>query len=104
MNDAPEITFEQIKLSRKKASGARVTTAGLRYIAQCAEGEQLKQQYDSTLEAVEEAVAAAGPPFQGGPGLSPAPRRSIDQQERKPPIGCTSIERIAHFVGGEGED
>jgi hypothetical protein len=50
MNDAPEITFEEIKLSRKKASGARVTTAGMRYIAQCAEGEQLKQQYDSTLE------------------------------------------------------
>ena len=50
MNDASEITFEQIKLSRKKTSCARVTTAGLRDIAQCAEGEQLKQQYDSSLE------------------------------------------------------
>jgi hypothetical protein len=50
MNDAPEITFEQIKLSPKRTSRARVATAGLRDIAQCAEGQQLKQQYDSTLE------------------------------------------------------
>ena len=45
MNDV-----EEIKISRKKASCGRVTTSGLPDIAQCAEGEQLKQQYDSTLE------------------------------------------------------
>jgi hypothetical protein len=45
MNDV-----EEIKLSRKKASCARVTTSGVSDIAQCAEGEQLKQQYDSTLQ------------------------------------------------------
>jgi hypothetical protein len=50
MNDVSETTFGQIKLSRKKASFARFTTAGLSDIAQCAEGEQLKQQYDFTLE------------------------------------------------------
>src|SRR3984957_7784634 len=50
MNNVSETTFGHIKLSRKKASCARVTTAGLSEIAQCAEGEQLKQQYDSTLE------------------------------------------------------
>ena len=50
MNDLPETTFEEIKLSRKKASCARITSTGLSDIAQCAEGEKLKQQYDSTLQ------------------------------------------------------
>jgi hypothetical protein len=45
MNDV-----EEIKLSRKKVSCARVPTSGVTDIAQCAEGEQLKQQYDSTLQ------------------------------------------------------
>ena len=36
---------EEIKVSRKKA-----TTSGVSDLAQCAEGEQLKQQYDSTLQ------------------------------------------------------
>jgi hypothetical protein len=49
MNDAPETTFEEIKLSPKKAP-ARLTAAGGSDLAQCAEGEQLKQQYDSTIE------------------------------------------------------
>jgi hypothetical protein len=49
MNDVPEMTFEEIKLSPKKAP-ARLTAAGVSDLAQCAEGEQLKQQYDSTLE------------------------------------------------------
>jgi hypothetical protein len=50
MNDVPETTFEEIKLSRKKTSCPRITSAGLSDIPQCAEGEQLKQQYDSTLQ------------------------------------------------------
>lgn len=50
MNDVPETTFDEIKLSPKKASSARMTSAGVSDIAQCAEGEQLKQQYDSTLQ------------------------------------------------------
>ena len=45
MNDV-----EEIKFSRKKVSCARVRTSGVTDIAQCAEGEQLKQQYDSTLQ------------------------------------------------------
>jgi hypothetical protein len=49
MNDVPETTFEEMKLSPKKAP-ARLTAAGGRDVTQCAEGEQLKQQYDSTLE------------------------------------------------------
>ena len=50
MNHVPETTCEEIKLSRKKASCARIASAGLSDIVPCAEGEQLKQQYDSTLE------------------------------------------------------
>lgn len=49
MNDVPETTFESIKLSPKKAS-ARMTAAGVSDLPQCAEGEQLMQQYDSTLQ------------------------------------------------------
>jgi hypothetical protein len=50
MNDVPETTFEEIKLSRKKTSCAHITSAGVSDIPQCAEGEQLKPQYDSTLQ------------------------------------------------------
>ncbi len=67
MNDAPEINFEQIKLSQKKTSCARVTTAGLRDIAQCAEGEQLKQQYDSTLEEWRKQLQPPVRPFKQDP-------------------------------------
>jgi hypothetical protein len=49
MSDVPETTFEEIKLSPKKAS-APMTAAGVSDLAQCAEGEQLKQQYDSALQ------------------------------------------------------
>jgi hypothetical protein len=47
MSDVPETTCEEIKLSRKRA--ARLTSAGLSDIVQCAEGDQLKQLYDSAL-------------------------------------------------------
>jgi hypothetical protein len=47
MSEVPETTFEEIKFSRKRA--ARITSAGLSDV-QCAEGEQLKQQYDFTLD------------------------------------------------------
>src|SRR5258708_39376245 len=50
MNDVPETTLEETELSPKKASRARITSAKLSEIAPCAEGEQLKQQYDSALE------------------------------------------------------
>lgn len=49
MNDVPESTFEEIKLSPKRAS-ALMPAAGVNDLVQCAEGEQLKQQYDSTLQ------------------------------------------------------
>jgi hypothetical protein len=48
MSEVPETTFEEIKLSRKRAS--RIISAGPGDIVPCAEGEQLKQQYESTLE------------------------------------------------------
>jgi hypothetical protein len=50
MSDVPETTFEEIKLSRKRASCARITSAELSDLVPCAEGERLKQQYDTTLE------------------------------------------------------
>src|SRR5580658_77735 len=50
MNDLPETSFEEIKLSRKEASCTRITSAGRSEIAGCAEGEQLKQQYNSALQ------------------------------------------------------
>jgi len=50
MNDVRDTTFEVTRLSSKKSSYARVSSAGLSDLATCAEGEQLKQQYDSTLE------------------------------------------------------
>jgi hypothetical protein len=49
MNDVPETTFERIKLSPKKAPG-RITAGGVSDLSRCAEGEQLKQLYDSTLQ------------------------------------------------------
>ena len=48
MSEVPETTFEEIKHSRKRAP--RITSAGLSDIVQCAEGEQLKQLCDSTLD------------------------------------------------------
>lgn len=64
MNDVPEITFEEIKLSRKR--GARLTSAGLSDIVQCAEGDQLKQQYDSALEEWRKQSQPPVRPFEEG--------------------------------------
>ena len=50
MNDVPDTTFEATKLSPKKASYAPMSAAGLSALVPCAEGEELKQQYDATLE------------------------------------------------------
>jgi hypothetical protein len=50
MNDIPEITVEVMELSPKKISSARVASARLNEIAQCAQGVQLKQEYDSALQ------------------------------------------------------
>jgi hypothetical protein len=50
MNDVPETTFEVMRLSSEKTSSTRIASARLNEIAQCAEGEQLKQEYDSTLQ------------------------------------------------------
>ena len=67
MNDVSETTFGHIQLPRKKASCARVTTAGLSEIAQCAEGEQLKQLYDSTLDEWRKQSLPPVRPFKEGP-------------------------------------
>ena len=50
MNDAPDINFEVTSPSPKKTSYARRSSPGLSDPTPCAEGEQLKQQYDSTLQ------------------------------------------------------
>ena len=50
MNDVPDINFEVTRLSPKKTSYARMSSPGLSDPIPCAEGEQLKQQYDSTLQ------------------------------------------------------
>jgi hypothetical protein len=50
MSDFPDTTFEVTKLSPKKASYAPMSPAGLGHLVPCAEGEQLKQQYDATLQ------------------------------------------------------
>jgi hypothetical protein len=50
MNNLPDATLELTKLSPKKTSYSRDSSAGFSDVAPCAEGEQLKQQYDSTLE------------------------------------------------------
>jgi hypothetical protein len=50
MHDVPDTTFELTKLSPKKTSYARMSSAGLSDVVPCAEGELLKQQYDFTLQ------------------------------------------------------
>ena len=50
MNEVPETTFDQIKLASKKSSSAQIRPAERGEIVQCAEGEKLKQLYDSTLQ------------------------------------------------------
>jgi len=65
MNDVVEI-----KVSRKKASYNRVTTSGLSEIVQCAEGEQLKQQYDSTLQEWRKQSHPPVNPFKEGEGAA----------------------------------
>jgi hypothetical protein len=50
MNDISDTTFEVTKLSPKKPSYAPMSAAGLGDLVPCAEGEQLKQHYDATLQ------------------------------------------------------
>jgi len=50
MNDVPETTPEETKLSLKKTSWSRITSPRLRDGGQCAEGDQLKQEYYFALE------------------------------------------------------
>jgi hypothetical protein len=50
MNDVPVPTIEEMKRSRKKESRASITATGVGDVVCCAEGEQLKQQYDSALQ------------------------------------------------------
>lgn len=47
MSEVPETTLHEINVSRKRA--VRITSEGPGDIVPCAEGELLKQQYDSTL-------------------------------------------------------
>lgn len=50
MNDVPAPDIDETKLSRKKESRAGITAAGLGDTVHCAEGEQLRQQYESALQ------------------------------------------------------
>lgn len=64
MNDVIKNIFEEINLPGKRA--ARITSAGLSDIVQCAEGEQLKQQYDSSLEEWRKQLQPPVHPFKEG--------------------------------------
>jgi hypothetical protein len=66
MNDIPETTFQALKLPPKKLQRARIEPGGINDVAQCAEGEQLKQQYDSTLEEWKKQSQPAVRPFLEG--------------------------------------
>jgi hypothetical protein len=50
MNDVPVSNIEETKLSQKKESRAGITATGVGDTGRCAEGEQLKQQYESALQ------------------------------------------------------
>jgi hypothetical protein len=50
MNDATDSTLEIARLSPKKAPYAPLSATGRGDLFPCAEGEQLKQQYDATLQ------------------------------------------------------
>jgi hypothetical protein len=69
MNDIPETTFQAIRLPPKKLPRARIDPGGINDVAQCAEGEQLKQQYDSTLQEWRKQSQPAVRPFVEGGGL-----------------------------------
>jgi hypothetical protein len=68
MNDIPETIFQAIKLPPKKLPRARIDPGGFNDVAQCAEGEQLKQQYDSTLQEWRKQSQPAVRPFVEGGG------------------------------------
>jgi len=63
MNDVPLPTINETKPLRKKESSAGFRSAGLSDIAPCAEGDQLKQQYDSTLQEWTRSMQPRGRPF-----------------------------------------
>jgi hypothetical protein len=73
MSEVPESTFEEIKFSRKRA-----TRAGPSDIVQCAEGEQLKQQYDSTLDEWRKQSQPPVRPFKQGEATA---RRAFQLRE-----------------------
>jgi hypothetical protein len=50
VNDVPVTTTHETRPSRKKLASAGVTPGGISDIVRCAEGEELKQRYDSTLQ------------------------------------------------------
>ena len=67
MNDVPLTTMNETKPSRKNVPSAGTTPGGISDIVRCAEGEQLKQQYDSTLQDWEQlSRPLARPGFGGG--------------------------------------
>lgn len=70
MNDIPETTFQAIKLPPKKLPRSRIESGGINDVVQCAEGEQLKQQYDSTLQEWRKQSQPAVRSFVEGRGLA----------------------------------
>jgi hypothetical protein len=63
MNDVPETTFEVTKVAPKKAPYAPLSSAGLSALVPCAEGEQLKQQCDATLQEWRKQSQPSARPF-----------------------------------------
>jgi|ERR1700761_8931254 hypothetical protein len=78
MNDVPDTTFELTKLSPKKTSYPRLSSAGLSDVVPCAEGEQLKRQYDATLQEWRKQSQPPARPFAAAEALA---RRALQLGE-----------------------
>ena len=66
MHEVPETTLDEIKLSPGKTFSAPVPSARVSNVAQCAEGDHLKQQYDSNSRRVEKHSQPQGRSFVEG--------------------------------------
>jgi hypothetical protein len=66
MNDLPIPTINETKSSRRKESSVGITSARPSDVIRCAEGEELKQQHDSTLQEWRERSQPQVRPFLEG--------------------------------------
>jgi hypothetical protein len=78
VNDVPETTLEVTKLSPKKASYPPMSAAGSSALVPCVEGEELKQQYDATLQ---EWRKQSQPPARSSAEAEVFPQRALQIRE-----------------------